>query len=255
MSTATFATQDHGTANLLTALDPRSRILACLFFSVVVVALEGFISLSLALAGSICVMLYARLPAGRTMKKVMAMDGFIIFTLIILPFTTPGEEWFNIAGFSASWEGFYKALQIMLKANAIVLLLLTLISTMKVTTLGHALSRLKLPDNLVHLMLFCVRYIDVLKQEYVRLRIAMKARCFRPANSLHTYRSIGYLLGMLLVRSLERSERIHAAMKCRGFQGKLFLIDDFHYSTKDALFAALFISYVIVLICVEVFHV
>jgi cobalt/nickel transport system permease protein len=74
----------------------------------------------------------------------------------------------------------------------------------------------------VHLFLFTVRYIAVLGREYQRLRTAMKARGFRMRCDLHTWRSIGYLFGMLLVRSLERSERILAAMRCRGFQG------DFH---------------------------
>ena len=35
----------------------------------------------------------------------------------------------------------------------------------------------------------------------------------------------GYLIGMMLVRSLERSERILAAMKCRGFTGRIPLLE------------------------------
>ena len=50
-------------------------------------------------------------------------------------------------------------------------------------------------------------------------RVAMKARGFRLRCNPHTWRSIGYLFGMLLVRSIERAERILAAMRCRGFQG------------------------------------
>ncbi|WP_419800036.1 energy-coupling factor transporter transmembrane component T family protein [Terasakiella sp.] len=147
-----------------------------------------------------------------------------------------GEVWFTLFGFEATWEGFYKACEITLKANAVVLTLLALVGTIDAIVLGHALNRLRVPENLVHLMLFSVRYIDVLKQEYFRLRVAMKARCFQPGNNLHTYRSIGYLLGMLLVRSIERSERILEAMKCRGFQGKFYLLGEFHFQRRDRLF-------------------
>jgi cobalt/nickel transport system permease protein len=184
----------------------------------------------------------------------MAMDGFIIFMLIMLPFTTPGETWFSIASFPASKEGVYKAIEITLKANSVVMALLVLVATIDAITLAHALHRLRVPENLVHLMLFSVRYIDVLKQEYFRLRIAMKARCFKMGNNTHTYRTVGYLLGMLLVRSIERSERILEAMKCRGFQGKFYLIDDFHFQERDRIFSIVSFCFLLLLLLLDFFY-
>jgi cobalt/nickel transport system permease protein len=95
-----------------------------------------------------------------------------------------------------------------------------------------------MPEKLAHLLLFTVRYIDVLRREYGRLRLAMRVRGFRPRMSLHTYRAYGCLVGMLLARSLERSERIVAAMKCRGFRGRFYLLDHFTFSPRDLGFAA-----------------
>ena len=66
----------------------------------------------------------------------------------------------------------------------------------------------------------------------------MKLRGFRPRMDRHTYRAYGYLVGMLLVRSLDRSDRIVAAMKCRGFRGRFYLLDHFAFSVRDALFGA-----------------
>jgi len=224
-------------------LDPRARVVASFLFACVVVSLHSFWALGIAVCCGIFLLISAKLPAGETMKKVMTMDGFIIFMLCMLPFTTPGELWFKIGPLTATWDGFYKALEITLKANAVVMSLLALVGTIDAIVLGHALNRLRVPESLVHLMLFSVRYIDVLKQEYFRLRTAMKARCFKPGNNLHTYRSIGYLLGMLLVRSLERSERILEAMKCRGFQGKFYLLGEFHFQKRDRIFSILFFIY------------
>ena len=96
------------------------------------------------------------------------------------------------------------------------------------------------PEKVVHLLLLTVRYVGVLQRESQRLRIAMKARGFRPRMNGHTYRSYGQLVGMLLVRSLDRAERIVAAMKCRGFRGHFYLLDHFAYSTaRDLPFAAI----------------
>lgn len=232
-------------------LDPRARIIAACLFAVAVVSLQSFPALILALLASLLTMGTARMPVGRTLRRMLMMDGFIIFMLILLPFTTPGEIAFTLAGFPASWEGILRACEIGLKANAVILALMTLVGTMESVALGHALSHLRVPDTLVHLMLFTVRYIEVLNDEYRRLRVAMKARNFRPGNNRHTYRSIGYLLGMLLVRALERSERILQAMKCRGFNGRLHLLDDMQYRRGDLVFALIVGALLVALFFVE----
>lgn len=104
--------------------------------------------------------------------------------------------------------------------------------------MGHALFALKTPARLVHLMMFTIRYIDVLREEYQRLRTSMKLRGFRPRSNWHTYRSYGYLVGMMLVRAIERSERILTAMKCRGFNGRITLLEGFQLRRSDLAFAA-----------------
>jgi len=235
-------------------IDPRARIVAAFLFACSVVAMDGFVALGCALLTSVVLLVSAGLSGKKTLKKVMAMDGFIIFMLLMLPFTTPGEAWFNVGPFTATKEGVYKAIEITLKANAVVMTLLALVATIDAITLAHALNRLRVPENLVHLMLFSVRYIDVLKQEYFRLRTAMKARCFQMGNNLHTYRNVGYLLGMLLVRSIERSERILEAMKCRGFQGKFYLLDDFHFQRRDRLFSLLSFFFLLFLFTLDSYY-
>jgi cobalt/nickel transport system permease protein len=61
----------------------------------------------------------------------------------------------------------------------------------------------------------------------------MRARAFRPGCGPHCWRSVGYLFGMLMVRSLERAERIDAAMRCRGFDGRFHLAEDGRPGTLD----------------------
>jgi cobalt/nickel transport system permease protein len=48
----------------------------------------------------------------------------------------------------------------------------------------------------------------------------------------------GMLLGQLLVRALGRAERIHAAMRCRGFDGEVRLSRAWVFSRRDVLFVA-----------------
>lgn len=229
------------TPSLIDRLDPRLRVLLVSLFAVITVLSQSFITLSLALVMGLSLALLAQLNIKRTLRRVLAMDMFMIFLIILLPFTTPGDTWFEVFGLSASKAGFLHALMILLKAHAVVLGLLAMLGTLSATTLGHALARLRVPDKLVHLMLFTVRYLDVIGQEYKRMRRAMQARAFVLRTNRHTWRAIGYLIGMLLVHSLERSERIMAAMKCRGYQGKFYLFDDMALTRQDAIFSVLFV--------------
>ncbi|MTI11232.1 cobalt ECF transporter T component CbiQ [Curvivirga aplysinae] len=240
--------------SFLRSLDPRARVVASVIFSVTVVSLNNLAVLTVALFFAIALMMSARMPASKTLKRMAAMDGFIIFMLVMLPFTMKGEAMFHVFGFAASWEGLWKAIAIALKANAAVLSLMALVGSMESVTFGHALHRLKVPTNLVHLLLFTVRYIEVLHEEYQRLRNAMKTRGFRPRNSWHTYQSFGYLIGMMLVRALERSERILKAMKCRGFAGHIPMLNDFQFQTRDLFFILFFAGVLVSLVLLEVFN-
>jgi cobalt/nickel transport system permease protein len=56
--------------------------------------------------------------------------------------------------------------------------------------------------------------------------------------SVASYRAVGQLVGMLLVRSVDRSQRILTAMKCRGYEGRFFVLDHFRFGGHDAALAA-----------------
>ena len=227
-------------ASLIHGLDPRVRIIAAAAFAMVIVPGQNLTMLSAGLGFAMLLALLARLSPALTLKRLLAVDFFIVAMVLMLPFTLPGEPLFHLGELTASREGLRRAGEIALKANAVTLAVLTLIATIELAALGHALHHLRLPDKLTQLLLFTVRYIEVLQQEYQRLRLAMRARAFVPRSNRHTWRSFGYLFGMLLVHSLERSERILAAMKCRGFQGHYYVLSHFRATARDWLFATLF---------------
>jgi cobalt/nickel transport system permease protein len=238
-------------SGLIGCVDPRVRILAAISFGIVVVGASSLMVLALAMGLSLGLLFLSRLPLRATLKRMAMMDSFIVFMLLLLPFTVPGDAMFTLWGASATWQGLWRGVEIGLTANAVILALMTLVGSMEPVTLGHAMYRLRVPETLVHLLMFTIRYIEVLREEYLRLRAAMKVRGFRPGTNLHTYRSFGYLVGMMLVRAIERSERILQAMKCRGFSGRIYLLQGFALTAYDRRFAALFAASLILLICLD----
>jgi len=222
--------------SVIHGLDPRSRILVAFLFAATIVYCDQLLALTIGLAIAIAFVVVAKLNQNHILRRVLALNLFLSLMLVMLPFSLAGTPLFSIAGWHASVEGMLRAFEIGLKANAVVLTLLALVSTMDSSLFGHALARLNVPKKLVHLLLFTVRYLEVINREYDRMRKAMKARAFVFRSNPHTWRCIGYLLGMLLVKSMDRSERVIEAMKCRGYTGKLYLINDMMMTRKDHLF-------------------
>jgi cobalt/nickel transport system permease protein len=50
---------------------------------------------------------------------------------------------------------------------------------------------------------------------------------------MHTYRTYAYLVGMLLVKSHDRADRVRAAMLCRGFRGRFYDLSEFNMRSSD----------------------
>lgn len=210
---------------LIQRLEPRVRVVSAAAFALVAVSL-GSLPLLVAMSGLAAgLAALARLPIGRTLWRLAGLEAFMVPVLVFLPFTVAGTPIFHLGPFPATAEGVYQAARIVLTANAVVLSTLALVGTIEPATLGHALLGLGVPEKLARMMLLTVRYVAVLREEQNRLRVAMRARAFRPAGDAHTWRTYGYLFGMLLVRSFERSERILEAMKCRGFAGRWMVAD------------------------------
>ena len=217
-------------------LDPRSRILFAAAITILIAVSSRFSVLAAALILAAAAAGAARLPTRPLLKRLLGVNLFMSLLTVMLPWQLPGETLFHLAGWAYSREGLLLAARIALKANAIALILTTFFSTVEITAMGHALVHLRVPAKLAHLFLFSVRYLDVLRHEYLRLIRAMQVRGFRPGLNTRTCRSLGYLVGMLLVRSIERSERILSAMKCRGFHGRFYVFEHFVMGRRDVLF-------------------
>ena len=153
-------------------------------------------------------------------RRLMHVEGFVLLIFITMPFLIPGPSLFSIGPLQASLEGVARAALIGCKVSASVLLLMVFLGPIEPIRLGAALYALKLPESLVRLFVMTVRYVSVIRMEATRLHKAMRARAFQPGTNRHTYTSYGNLIGMLLVRSLDRAHRVENAMLCRGYNGR-----------------------------------
>ncbi len=222
-------------SSLMHRLDPRVKVAAAVLFAGVAAILTRWDALALAMATAVILVGLAR-PTLRHLLRRLALANFFMLCLwLFLPFSHAGTPWLQLGPFAATAEGVWAAARITVKANAILLAFVALVATMPVATLGHALRCLAVPEKLVYLLLFTYRYIHVMEQEYHRLHNAAVIRGFRPKTDRHTYKTYAYLVGMLLVRSLARAERVHDAMLCRGFRGRFYAMRPFFITSVDVV--------------------
>jgi len=216
-------------------MDPRARVLVAVVFALTVAFSSRFASLLPALCSAFALVHLAGLPIKTALSRLLILNGFVLLLWIFLPFSLEGKPLFSLGPLEATREGVLLAARITVKANAIMLSLVALLATMSVFTLGAAMGHLGVPGKLVHLVLFTYRYIHVIYQEYHRLINAVKIRGFHPGNNVHTYKTFAYLIGMLLVKSYDRAERIRGAMLCRGFRGRFYNLREFDLGSLDVL--------------------
>ena len=168
----------------------------------------------------------------------MSPSSFLLLLWLVLPWTYEGTPAAAVGPVTVTRPGIALCVQISLKTFSLLLVFMALLATMTIDALGHTLSRLKLPDKLVFLMLITYRYLFVLEQEYQRLVRALKIRGFRPGTNLHTYRTFAYLVGMIFVRASERARRVHGAMVCRGFCGRFVSLRQYPPAPQNRAFGA-----------------
>jgi len=240
-----------GGDSLIHRLDPRVKIVAVSFFSVVVAVSNRFVVLMSALALGFFIVLLARVPMRQLVRRLVPVNVFILFLWLFLPFTVQGEPLFSVGALVGTNKGVLYATQISLKSNAIVAVLIALVASSSILTIGHAMHELRVPQKIVHLFFFTYRYIHVIGREYVRLVNAMKVRGFRPGTNMHSYKTFAYLVGMLLVRSCDRAERVRNAMLCRGFRGRLYSLSHFSMKTRDVISLIVMLTLVLALGALE----
>ncbi|MHC1603004.1 MAG: cobalt ECF transporter T component CbiQ [Methermicoccaceae archaeon] len=224
-------------------LDPRAKILAflCLIFSVVLVN-EVEVAF-LALLFSLSLLIASRLPLRFAFQHIRWVFIFVLPFLVLMPFTVAGRELMSVYGITMTYEGVMYAVLITLRALAAVVLAFIMLATTRFNTTIKALHMLKVPNPLVQMLMFTYRYIFVLLDEFLRMWRAMTAKGFTLKTSTYAFLTVGTAVGMLIVKSYERAERVYQAMQSRGYTGNPKTLVEFRMKTKDYVLASFLIGF------------
>lgn len=171
--------------------------------------------------------LLSRLGSGFALKRALLAAPFVLAALPLI-FTGPEPHlplWSG-ARLAYSPAGLERFASIAVKSWLSVQAAVLLAATTRFADLLTALKQLRTPRLFVTIITLMWRYLFVIGEEARRLLRARASRSAsaagrRPGGNLPwRARVTGGLAGSLLLRSLERSDRVYAAMLSRGYNGE-----------------------------------
>ena len=197
-----------------------TKIIALLAFMIMVVATPAL--WYWAFAGYLVVLIMvvgiSRVPRTYLLRRMVVELPFVVFALL-LPFLALGPST-EFLGLTVSVPGLVAAWTMLAKATLGVIAGLTLAATTEPQEIVRGLDQLRLPNTMVQIMGFMVRYLEVVGEDLRRQQIALASRGFSARNPRH-WPVLARSAGALFIRSYERGERVHLAMLSRGYTGRM----------------------------------
>jgi len=217
-------------------LDPRAKLFTTLAFVLTIVSFDSY-----AVSALIPFWVYPAamiglgdLPVGYLCKKILWASPFAVMLGIFNPFldhTVVGH--LGALEITGGWVSF---VSILVRFALTVGAALILIATTGFNNVCASLAAFGAPRIFVAQLLFLHRYLFVLVQEASRMA---RARWMRSCTSRGPgIRTAVSLLGHLILRALDRAQRIHTAMRCRGFSGQIQVTHRMRIRPSDVAFMA-----------------
>ncbi len=215
-------------------IDPRVKIVTTLVFLITVVSMPEY-----EISGLMPFFLYpvfllsvGEIPPGFLLKKLLLVSPFVLMVALFNPLfdKTPMLE---LGGFTITggWISFFS---IIIKFVLTIGTALLLVATTSFNGICEGLSALRLPRVFVVQLMLLYRYIFVLTEEAIRM---VRARdCRAPGKRGRDVRVFVHLVGVLLVRTYGRAERVYASMLSRGFRGEIPAKRVHRLKARDMLF-------------------
>lgn len=219
--------------------EPRCKLvgLMALIFAFSGVQHLGLLPVMAALA--IALYRVSQLPGSFLVKRLRYPGFFLLGIVGILPFVAGDTVIYSIGSLTVRLEGCLAAILIATRFFCIFTVAIVLFGTAPFLTSIKAMRGLGLPSVLADMMLLSYRYLEELGDLFGTMKIAMKLRGFQGNKlSVRNLRILASLVGTLLVRSYEQSQRVYQAMRLRGYGQSQRQVPKQSVDRRDILFLA-----------------
>ena len=242
---AFYAEESAKKNGLLQKLDPRIKI-AAVFPLIVIAALARRLGVIVALfATAVVLALLSRVPLATLAKRVwlgvLIFTGFISFPALFL---TPGVAIYTLPllGWSVTEQGLRAAMYLIMRAETAATFSVLLVLCTPWSFVLKALRVLRLPIVLVVILGMTYRYIFLFLRNAHDMFMSRKSRLVGHLDGREQRRAATASAGVLMSKTIQLSGDVYLAMRSRGFQGEVYVLDEFQTHWFDWAMLVVFIS-------------
>ncbi|MFO7916394.1 MAG: cobalt ECF transporter T component CbiQ [Candidatus Krumholzibacteriales bacterium] len=221
-------------------LDARAKVLVTIAFVIAVLSFGKYEISALVsfLVFPAFMIFYGRMPAIYFLRKIAIISPLVIFIAIFNPvFDRRTVLVIGSLSISAGWFSF---VSILIKFLLTAVSVLVLFAGTGFHEICLALEKMGVPGEFVTQLNFLYRYLFVLMDEAARMNRSCSLRSFGKRRM--KIPTVVSLLGNLLLRTMDRAERLHRAMLARGFKGRISLIRDMNFGLADGVYTVFWVS-------------
>lgn len=200
---------------------------------------------------------YSHTSASQYTKLMLGPLSFLIMgtVAIAVNWTTAPMDLWNVAMgnhyLAVSWYSLETAVRLILVSLASLSCLYFLTLTTPMLDLFYVLKRLHCPSLFIELMMMIYRFIFVLLEMAVSILTAQNCRLGNK-DFKTSVESMGRMFSVLLIRALEKSNRLYDSMESRCYDGELNVLQECTPSTskeKGLIGSFLFLLAAIAVVC------
>ena len=228
---------------LLQKLDPRVKILAILPL-IVIAALTRRLRVVIVLFGiAAAIALLSKVPlitlAKRVWLAVLTFTGFISVPALFL---TPGRAIYSLPllGWSVTAPGLRAAAYLIVRAETAATFCVVVVLCTRWSNVLKALRVLRIPVVLVVILGMTYRYIFLLLRTAHDMLESRKSRMVGQLDARELRKMTAASAGVLMSKTLQLSGDVYLAMCSRGFQGEVYVLDEFQTGWLDWVMLTLF---------------
>jgi cobalt/nickel transport system permease protein len=182
--------------------------------------------------------LLASLPLKTFLRIVLLEAAFLLTGVIGIAISISTIQTQNSLFFAGVWitvtpQSIYLASKVLFRALSCTAALNFLALTTPLTDLVILAKTLKIPSLLSDIMVLIYRFIFSLWDCFERMLLARQARLgFKDLKT--SFKSMGEILGMLFIVTLQKSRRLDLALQGRGWEGSLRVLSPQYLSLRDS---------------------
>ncbi|NFS83247.1 cobalt ECF transporter T component CbiQ [Clostridium botulinum] len=235
---------------IIHSVHPLPKVLTTIIYLIIVVSfskyeISGLIPLILY---PMILMILADIKITMIIKRLFVVLPFVICIGIFNPLLDHTSM--LIIGNMYISGGWISFISILIKCALTVAASLILIATTGINKIALSLRLLKVPKLFVIEFLLTYRYITVLIEEVGRITRAYSVRSHIQKGI--RFKDCGCLIGQLLIKTVERAERIYISMCCRGFERDYDIENNLKMKSNDYLYVSIWIMFFIIIRCVNI---